>query len=65
MELERIKRKLPLTIQKGNIHVNKNSSKSDFNSQEKFIFVKKINSNIIPEGFYKPISKMITINESE
>ena len=57
-----IKQKLPLTIQKANAEDYINASSVNMKGTEKFVSIKKFNSEVKPQGFYKPISKMISIN---
>lgn len=63
--MKEIKQKLPLTIQKANVEDYINTSSGNMKGVEKFISIKKFNSQVKPHGFYKPISKMILINGTE
>lgn len=56
-----IQKKLPLTIQKGNIRDSLNNMKLPL-IPERLISIKQYKSLVKAHGFYKPISKIITIN---
>lgn len=62
MKKEQHNGSLPLTVIRGNI---KEYNEHDIDFKSRFISIEKYKSEIIPENFYKPISKMIFFNESE
>lgn len=57
-----IQKKLPLTVLKGNIQENTSSKKTKTSKKPERISIKKHKALIKPYGFYKPITKTISIN---